>query len=397
MLVTYNVTHKTLKTLSMGLRMENRKLGKTGIKTSILGFGAMRLPTLKVGENAIKHEEAIKIIRKGIDAGINYVDTAYNYHDDESEIVVGKALKDGYREKVTLATKAPVWKDEYNKPEHFEEHLDEQLKKLQVDIIDVYLLHALNEKTWKKVQNLKLNERAEVAKKEGKIKHLAFSFHDKPEILKEIIESGYFEVMLVQYNILDKVNEEMIKLAHDKGLGVVIMGPVGGGRLSGNPPEDMQDFLTKGRTNLTDLALRFVWSNPHVSVALSGMGSDEMVVDNLKIASEFKELDENEKKNVEQIAEKVKELTDNLCTSCKYCEPCPNEVAISFIFRSLIYHDVYGDAERAKLYYSKIGQPDWPPGKQADACIECGECEPKCPQKIHIIEQLKKSHKILAG
>ncbi len=395
--MTYNVTDKTLKTLSMGLRMENRKLGKTGIKTSILGFGAMRLPTLKVGEQAIKHEEAIKIIRKGIDAGINYVDTAYNYHSDESEIVVGKALKDGYRKKVTLATKAPVWKEEYNKPEHFELHLDEQLKKLQVDTIDIYLLHALNEKTWKKVQDLKLNERAEVAKKEGKIKHLAFSFHDKPEILKEIIESGFFEVMLVQYNILDIVNEEMIKLAHDKGLGVVIMGPVGGGRLSGNPPEAMQGFLTKGRTNLTDLALRFVWSNPYVSVALSGMGSDEMVVDNLKIASEFKELDEKEKKNVTQIAEKVKELTDNLCTNCKYCEPCPNEVAISFIFRSLIYHDVYGDKERAKLYYSKIGQPDWPPGKNADACIECGECEPKCPQKIPIIDQLKKVHKILAG
>lgn len=395
--MTYNVTDKTLKTLSMGLRMENRKLGKTGIKTSILGFGAMRLPTLKVGEQAIKHEEAIKIIRKGIDAGINYVDTAYNYHSDESEIVVGKALKDGYRKKVTLATKAPVWKEEYNKPEHFELHLDEQLKKLQVDTIDIYLLHALNEKTWKKVQDLKLNERAEVAKKEGKIKHLAFSFHDKPEILKEIIESGFFEVMLVQYNILDIVNEEMIKLAHDKGLGVVIMGPVGGGRLSGNPPEAMQGFLTKGRTNLTDLALRFVWSNPYVSVALSGMGSDEMVVDNLKIASEFKELDEKEKKNVTQIAEKVKELTDNLCTNCKYCEPCPNEVAISYIFRSLIYHDVYGDKERAKLYYSKIGQPDWPPGKNADACIECGECEPKCPQKIPIIDQLKKVHKILAG
>jgi len=395
--MTYNVTRKTLKTISMGLIMENRKLGKTGIKVSILGFGAMRLPTIKVGENAIKHEEAIKIIRKGIDAGINYVDTAYNYHDDESEIVVGKALKDGYREKVTLATKAPVWKDEYNKPEHFEEHLDEQLKKLQVKTIDVYLLHALNEKTWKKVQELKLNEQAEVAKKEGKIKHLAFSFHDKPEVLKEIIDSGFFDVMLVQYNILDIVNEEMLKYANEKGLGVVIMGPVGGGRLSGNPPKEMQEYLTKGRTDFTDLALRFVWSNPHVSVALSGMGSEEMVEDNLKIASGFKDLAEKEKKNVTQIAKQFKELTDNLCTSCKYCEPCPEEVAISFIFRSLIYHDVYGDKERAKLYYSKIGQPDWPPGKQADACIECGECEPKCPQKIPIIEQLKKSHKILAG
>ncbi len=376
--------------------MEKRKLGNTGIETSILGFGAMRLPTLKVGEDAIKHDEAIKIIHKGIDAGINYVDTAYPYHNEESEIVVGKALKDGYREKVTLATKAPVYKEEYNKPEHFEQYLDEQLKKLQVDTIDVYLLHALNEKTWKKVQDLKLNERAEVAKKEGKIKHLAFSFHDKPEVLKEIIDSDFFEVMLVQYNILDLVNEEMIKYAHEKGLGVVIMGPVGGGRLSGNPPEEMQGLLTKERTNFTDLALRFVFNNPHVSVALSGMGTEDMVDDNLAIASGEYILSEEEKENTKIIAEKFKELTDNLCTNCKYCEPCPEEVAISFIFRSLIFHDVYGDKERAKMYYSKIGQPDWPPGKQADACIECGECEPKCPQKIPIIDQLKKAHEVLS-
>ena len=344
-----------------------------------------------------QNPQHIQALREAIDSGINYVDTAYNYHNDESEIVVGKALKDGYREKVTLATKAPIWKDEYNKPEHFEQHLDEQLKKLQVKTIDVYLLHALNEKTWKKVQDLKLNERAEVAKKEGKIKHLAFSFHDKPEVLKEIIESGYFEVMLVQYNILDTVNEEMIKLAHDKGLGVVIMGPMGGGRLSGNPPEEMQGLLTEGRTNFTDLALKFVLSNPHVTVALSGMGTDNMVDDNLAIASSEHLLTEKEKENTKLIAEKFKELTDNLCTNCKYCEPCPEKVAISFIFRSLILHDVYGDKKNGKLYYSKIGQPDWPPGEQADACIECGECEPKCPQKIPIIEQLKKSHKILAG
>jgi len=203
--------------------------------------------------------------------------------------------------------------------------------------------------------------------------------------------------MLVQYNILDLVNEEMIKYAHEKGLGVVIMGPVGGGRLSGNPPEEMQSFLTKDRTNFTDLALRFVFSNPHVSVALSGMGTEDMVDDNLAIASGEYILAEKEKENIKVLTEKFKELTDNLCTNCKYCEPCPEEVAISFIFRSLIMHDVYGDKKNGKMFYSKIGQPNWPPGNQADACIECGECEPKCPQKIPIIEQLKKSHKILAG
>ncbi|HUT82953.1 MAG TPA: aldo/keto reductase [Candidatus Bathyarchaeia archaeon] len=381
--------------------MKNNVLGKTGIKTSILGFGCMRLPTIAPGSEKIDHDIAIKIIRKGIDAGINYVDTAYNYHDYESEIVLGKALKDGYREKVTLATKCPIWDDEkFTKSEDLEKFLDDSLKKLGVEYLDVYLLHAINKKRWdEKVLKLNLIDEGMKAKEKGKIKHLGFSFHDKPEVLKEILEhpdSAKFDVMLIQYNLLDKQYEEMIQLAADKGLGIAVMGPIAGGRLAGNPPEDMQKFLTEGRTNFADLALRFVWSNPNISVALSGMGSEEMVDDNLTIAnSKQLELTEDEIKHTEEIISIIKEKTDNICTSCRYCEPCPNEVVISFIFRSLIMAQVYGDMERGKLYYSKIGEPDWPPGKQADACIECGECEPKCPQKIPIIDQLKKAHEIL--
>ncbi|HUU78010.1 MAG TPA: aldo/keto reductase [candidate division Zixibacteria bacterium] len=383
--------------------MEKRKLGKTGIKTTILGFGAMRLPVIEIGKSEIKHDEAIKIIRQGIDSGINYVDTAYNYHDYESEIVVGKALKDGYREKVSLATKCPIWDDkEFTKSEDLEKFLDDSLRKLDVEYLDVYLLHALNKKRWdEKVLPMKLIDEGMKVKDKGKIKHLGFSFHDKPEVLKEILEhpdSSKFDVMLIQYNLLDKQYEEMIQLAVDKGLGVAVMGPIAGGRLAGNPPEDMQKLLTKGRTNFADLALRFVWSNPYISVALSGMGSEEMVTDNLAIANiEKLALNEDEIKKTEEIITRFKEKTDNICTSCKYCEPCPNEVEISFIFRSLILAQVYGDMERGKLYYSKIGEEDWPPGKRADACIECGECEPKCPQKIEIIDQLKKAHKILSA
>ncbi|NHK32949.1 MAG: aldo/keto reductase [Asgard group archaeon] len=378
--------------------MEKRKLGKTGIETSILGFGAMRLPTLELGKPNIDHEKAIKAIRKGIDAGINYLDTAYNYHDYESEIVVGKALKDGYREKVTLVTKCPVWDDEkFTKTEDFDKFLDDSLKKLDVEYLDIYLLHALNQKRWtEKIQPLKLIEQAKKAKEDGRIKFIGFSFHDKPEVLKEIIDSEGFDVMLVQYNILDTANEAMIKYAAEKGLGVIIMGPVGGGRLAGNPPEEMKHLLSDGRNNFTDLALKFVWSNPGVSVALSGMGSEEMVDDNIAIAnSKDTTLTRDEFVKVKKIETKFKELTDLICTSCNYCMPCPNEVNISFIFRSMIYAQVYGQEERAILHYSKIGEEDWPPGKRADACIECGECEPKCPQKIPIIDQLKKAHELL--
>jgi len=380
--------------------MQYRKLGKTGIKTSILGFGAMRLPTIEPGKEAIDHVEAIKIIRKAIDAGVTYIDTAEIYHDGESEIVVGKALKDGYREKVTLVTKIPLLKDEFTKAEQFEEYLELQMKRLDVEYLDICLLHALNEKSWKeKVLKLNLIERAKKAKKEGKFKHLGFSFHDKPEVLKEIIDSGEFEVMLVQYNILDTVNEEMIKYAAEKGLGVAIMGSVGGGRLAGEPAEELRELLTNGRKNFVDLALKFVWSHPHVSVALSGMGSEEMVDDNVALASSEKHTLSSieEKERAAKIGQKFKELTDNICTGCGYCMPCPNEVNISFIFRMLMLYQIYGVKDKAKTYYSRIDEEDWPPGKSALACSECGECEPKCPQKIPIIEQLKKTHELLTS
>ncbi|MHA1555510.1 MAG: aldo/keto reductase [Candidatus Heimdallarchaeota archaeon] len=383
--------------------MEKRKLGKTGIEATILGFGAMRLPTLKVGEPPINHDAAIKIIRQGIDAGINYVDTAYNYHDYESEIVVGKALKDGYREKVTMVTKCPIWDDKkYTKQEDLMKFLNHSLEKLDIEYLDIYLLHAINKKRWdEKVLPLKIIEEGVKAKKAGKIKHLGFSFHDTPEVLKEILEhpaSENFEIMLIQYNLLDKQYEEMIQLAADKGLGVAVMGPVAGGRLGGNLPEDMKQYLTEGRTNLADLALKFVWSNPNVTVALSGMGSAGMVSDNLALANSEKiKLTSDEIKKADEIIKIFKDKTDNICTSCKYCEPCPEKVAISFIFRSLIMAQVYGDEESGKLHYSKIGEKDWPPGNQADACIECCECEPKCPQKIPIIDQLKKAHEILSS
>jgi predicted aldo/keto reductase-like oxidoreductase len=362
----------------------------------------MRLPTKKVGEPAINHDAAIEIIRQGIDAGINYVDTAYNYHDYESEIVVGKALKDGYRQKVSLVTKCPIWDDkEYTKQEDLMKFLDHSLEKLGVEYLDVYLLHAINKKRWdEKVIPLKIIEEGVKAKEAGKIKHLGFSFHDKPEVLKEILEhplSENFDVMLIQYNLLDKQYEEMIALAAKKGLGVAVMGPVAGGRLGGTLGGDLKKYLTEGRTNLADLALKFVWSNPNITVALSGMSSAGQVADNLALATaKNTKLTPEESKRADEVIKVMKERTDNICTSCKYCEPCPEGVAISFIFRSLIMAQVYGDLERAKLYYSKIGEEDWPPGNRADSCVECGECEPKCPQKIEIIDQLKKAHELLS-
>ncbi|MHA2003702.1 MAG: aldo/keto reductase [Candidatus Thorarchaeota archaeon] len=379
--------------------MQYRALGKIGTKVSVLGFGAMRFPTDEEGK--IKRDEAIHLLRKGIDNGINYVDTAWPYHGGESEVVVGLALKDGYRERVTLATKCPVGPDKFSKPEHFEEYLDEQLKRLDVEYLDYYLFHALNKKSFEeKVLGMNLIERAERAKEEGKFRHLAFSFHDKPEVLKEIIDSGHFELMLVQYNIVDQVNHEMINYAGEKDLAVAIMGPVGGGRLAGEDLHDeMRDWLSPGRKNYVDLALKFVFSNPNVSVALSGMGSDEMLDDNLSIASkeDYDVLTEKERESIESIAKKFKELCDLVCTQCKYCEPCPNEVNISLIFEALQNYEIYGHRQQARRLYSLIGKTPWAPGANASACEECGECLEKCPQSIEIIDQLKRAHESLSS
>ncbi|MFX0184043.1 MAG: aldo/keto reductase [Candidatus Hodarchaeota archaeon] len=380
--------------------MQHRQLGNTGIKVSALGFGCMRLPTLKSGEPAIDREKAINLLRDGIDSGINYLDTAYPYHNQESEIVVGLALKDGYREKVTLVTKCPVGMPDFTKSADFDKYLDEQLEKLDVDYLDFYLFHGINEKSFnEKVLKLNLIENAQAAIEAGKIKHLGFSFHDKPEILKKIIDTGHFDLMLVQYNIIDQVNEEMISYAAEKGLGVAIMGPVGGGRLAGIPPDSMQQWLTKERKNFVDLALKFVFSNPNVSVALSGMGSDDMLQDNLSLASQndYNQLDADEKDRIYKIATKFKELSDNVCTGCSYCMPCPNEVNIKQIFDFLIRYQIYGQIADSKHLYYQIGKVRWLPGKNATACTECEECLEKCPQNILIIDQLKEAHQILSS
>lgn len=384
--------------------MHYRTLGNTRITTSVLGFGCMRLPTREQGDQftfphgPIDQEKAIHIIRKGIEAGINYIDTAYTYHEEEGEIIVGMALKDGYRKKVTLATKAPVRMDYFSKAEHFEKYLDDQLKRLGVDFIDIYLFHGINATLWEeKIKKFDLIERARRAQKEGKFKYLGFSFHDKPEVLKEIIDSNHFDMMLVQYNILDRANEEMIAYAAEKGLGVAVMGPNNGGKLAGEPPLEMQPWVTQGRTNFVDLSLKFVLSNQNVSVALSGMGSEKMVDDNVALVSDknYDKLTDTENERIHLIEAKFKELSNTICTVCRYCMPCPNEVNIPLIFASVIRHQVYGNKKTATWAYANIGEVRWFPGKDATACLECGECESKCPQHIPIIDQLKEAHRIL--
>ncbi|MCP4228607.1 MAG: aldo/keto reductase, partial [bacterium] len=369
--------------------MQYRKLGKTGLDVSILGYGCMRLPTHS--EGGVNESDAIRCIRRAIDGGVNFVDTAYIYHGGASETALGKALKDGYREKVYLVDKSPTWLVE--KPEDYDKLLDEQLRRLDTDYLDIYLFHSLGENSFKdKVRGFDLYDRALRAKEEGKIRFIGWSFHDKPENLKPIIDAGIGDVMLVQYNMLDRRNEEMIAYAADNGIGVMVMSPVGGGRLVSPPSEVAEAMRSEGRKPFRpELALRFVWSNPNVSIALSGMSSMRQVEDNIDFAGGFAPFEGRDFAEVDEALEQYKSLTDLYCTGCDYCMPCPEGVNIPLNFDLMNYFKVFHAYGYAKNSYNLIGVLDFLPGKRASECTECGDCEPKCPQDIPIIAQLKET------
>ncbi|HEY5583993.1 MAG TPA: aldo/keto reductase [Ruminiclostridium sp.] len=373
--------------------MQYRVLGNTGVKISTLGFGSMRLPQVNVdGKMVFDSDESVRIIHKAFELGVNYIDTAPYYCDSESETIVGKAIK-GWRDKVYLSTKNPI---EDDSGVHYRERLEKSLKKLDTDYIDFYHMWGISWEAFEQKINVKEGPlmQAIKAKNEGLIKHISFSFHDKPENMIKLIDTGYFETVLCQYNMLDRSNEQAIAYAHEKGLGVVIMGPVGGGKL-GTPSDVIQKLIPGGAKSSAELALRFVISNTNVTCALSGMGSMSMVEENVETASNEMKLSDKEITDVNVAMEQNKKLSELYCTGCNYCMPCPQGVNIPLNFQLMNYHRVYKISEYAREEYKKIGTVDHMKGKRADECIECGLCEEKCPQKIEIRKQLKETAEAL--
>ena len=273
-----------------------RKFGKTNEMVSALGFGCMRLPILPGGDQSkIDYDKATKLVRFAIDEGVNYIDTAYPYHGTgmggggASELFVAKALKDGYREKVKLATKLPSWLIKTR--EDMDKYLNEQLQRLETDSIDFYLIHALNADTWAVLKNLGISEFLDSAIKDGRIKYAGFSFHDKLPLFKEIVDYYDWSFCQIQYNYLDEnfqAGTEGLKYASKKGLGVTIMEPLRGGKLAANLPKEALDVFDKAEIKRTpvDWALSWVWNHPEVSVVLSGMNEMNQIVENIKTASE---------------------------------------------------------------------------------------------------------------
>jgi len=377
--------------------MNYRKFGKLDWQVSALGFGAMRLPLVKDTED-IDDELAQTMIRTAIDGGVNYIDTAYPYHRGKSEEFVGRALKDGYRGKVRLATKMPSWL--VKTQDDFDKLLEEQLTRLDVDHIDFYLLHALNQKHWENYKSLNVFAWAEKKIAEGVISHLGFSFHDKYPVFHEII-NGYdnWTFCQVQHNYMDidhQQGQKGVNEAAEKGLAVVVMEPIRGGSLAKEPtPEPVAEVLRRSNRNWkpAEWALQWVWNQPQVSVVLSGMSNLQQVEENLASASRsgVGSFDAEDLALIEEVRKAYHSLTPIPCTKCEYCLPCPSDVAIPSIFS--IYNEaaMYGTARGARWQYANNIKPE----NRADNCIECGECEDACPQNIEIIDWLKKADAFL--
>jgi len=370
-----------------------RQVPKTGDELSILGFGCMRLPMTK--EGAIDEPRATKQVRDAIDRGVNYLDTAWPYHAGESENFLGRALSDGYRDKVKLATKLPSWM--IKSREEMYTYLNTQLEKLQTDHIDYYLLHSLAGDPWDQLASLGVTDFLDQAKADGRIINAGFSFHGILADFKRIVDAYLWEFCQIQYNFLDEKNQagtEGLQYAAEKELGVIIMEPLRGGNLGlPTPPPEVEAIFKEAKIARTPVewALRWVWNHPEVTVVLSGMNEDAHIEENLAIAAQAipNSLSEGELKLVERAGHKYRELMKVGCTGCGYCMPCPSDVAISRCFEVYNKLHMFGNAEEAKFSYAlSMGGVFSGTLAYASQCIQCEECLEKCPQNIEIPEFL---------
>ncbi len=371
--------------------MQYRDFGRTGVTLSALGMGCMRLPVTGNDPERINAPEAISLIRRAIDGGVNYIDTAWGYHGGNSEPLVAKALKDGYREKVYLATKLPCYL--VNKREDMDDYLNRQLKRLETDHIDFYLLHALNAKTWKTVRDNGIFAFIEKARKEGKIRFIGFSFHDDYPVFEEILTSFDWDLCQIQYNIIDEefqAGQKGLRLADSRGIGVVIMEPLRGGGLTNNIPDNIRRAwkVLKPERSPADWCLSWLWDQPEVGVVLSGMTKPEHVEENLKIAdrSGVHTLKKFQKDHIKKIRDMYHNRTIINCTGCGYCMPCPHGVDIPNSFQYLNLASMINNWNEGRRLYQLLVVDK---GKAASQCVECGECLEKCPQHLPIPETLK--------
>ena len=371
--------------------MQYVPFGKHGFDVSRLGFGCMRLPTKKENDQTvIDREQAIGMIRHGIDQGISYVDTAYPYHGGESEIVVGLALKDGYRDKVKLTTKLPVWA--VNEEKDMNRLLDEQLKKLDVPYVDFYLLHAMDKGRMDKMEAFHYKEFFKQAVKDGRVKHPGFSFHDDYDTFLRILHDyDNWGMAQIQFNYLDDEEQAGLKGLREAGkcgVPLVIMEPLRGGALA-NPPANVREKMAQypRQRSAVEWAFAYIADFPEVATILSGMSTPEQLEDNLRIFDTITVdgMTEADRAFAKELKQAYLSRMPVKCTGCQYCQPCPQGVHIPDIFQGYNSSKMFDQPGRfLRNYQGQIER-----GFDASHCVQCGACEAACPQHLPIIEWLQ--------
>lgn len=375
--------------------MQYRTMGKTGVKVSALGFGCMRLPVKKNRHAAIDETAATALLRNAIEQGVNYIDTAYTYHSSSpdragnSEPFLGRALSSDLRQNVMIATKLPGWLVE--KRSDMNRFFNSQLKRLNTDYIDFYLIHGLDGETWEHLVNIGVCEFFDKLRSEGKIRFAGFSFHDTYDNFKTIVDGYNWDMCQIQYNLFDIENQAGragLAYAAAKGIGVAIMEPLRGGALA-NPPPVVQEIWDKAsiRRTAAEWALRFVWNSPEVSIALSGMNQQNQLEENLRIATSAlpNSLTSADMSLIDKVREVYTSRIQVPCTGCRYCMPCPEGVNIPEIFEIINEASMLGDPTIIQEALTESAEDGGP-----QLCIGCGKCEELCPQQIPIRQHLNR-------
>ena len=361
-----------------------------GTRISQLGFGCMRFPQNPDG--TINQLKTTRLLREAWRKGINYYDTAQGYGGGGSELALAHGVKP-FRDKVIISTKNPIRENDTRQT--WRERLDASLERLGSPP-DVLNFHFLSWKIFKKKGMPKragMLAEARKAQEEGLFRQLAISSHDTPENMVKLLKTGEFVGITLQYNLLDRANEPVIEYAWKNDIAVIVMGPVGGGRLS-VPSKRIQRMIPGGVHSTPEIALRFVLSNPHITCAISGMNERKQLIENLKVAGMKKPLTPLEKRKVKAALAQIGKLSDLYCTGCGYCMPCPHNVNIPRNFSLMNMYRVWGLEDYAKRSYADLKKNErW--GLQAAYCKKCGKCLPKCPQNIDIVRQLEETHAAL--
>ncbi len=367
--------------------MQYRKLEKLGVELSLLGVGSMRFPLLDVKKDIIDEKQVEKMVEYAIKNGVNYFDHAWFYHNYKSEKLMGKILSKYDRDKIYIADKMPLW--ECKTEEDVEKLFEEQLKNLQTDYIDFYLIHAINKSRFEVIEKLKVIEKLERWRDEGKIKYVGFSYHDDYPTFEKAVNYYDWDFSLIQLNYVDINHQQGIKgyeLLKEKGIPAFIMEPVKGGNLA-NFSDDINSIFTEynKEASIASWAVKWLANLDNVKVIVSGMSSLEQMQDNINTVSNFKTLTNTELELIEKVRVEIANRMKINCTGCNYCMPCPTKVNIPKSFSVYNDYNMYKNERFLDWAYGLLHRDKGHPNQ----CVNCGKCIPLCPQKLDIPSLLK--------